>query len=317
MKKERYAEVPGDMDGGAQRTQPRGHGRIPRRAEGVVSAPRHGLSTDQQYLRESQYKDPSNLNVRIALHAKYSRSDEPWFQWLAARVDWPEGADVLEAGCGSGNLWANIGPLLPHIRLTLTDLSEGMVEAARPDRGAARERRAGADALAGATSQDLPFDDDAFDVVVANHMLYHVPDADRATAESGWSCGREECCWRPPTARIISSSSGRCREIRHRLVRPRLHGRPLRTLERGGHPPPCCSTTWSGSTIRPPWWSPTPTTSSPSSCRLAAGDVATPEQQARLPRSRGRALEEEGGTVHMTTEAGCFVARGPRPRTDG
>ena len=32
-------------------------------------------------------------------------------------------------------------------------------------------------------AQDLPFDDDAFDVVVANHMLYHVPEPARAAAE--------------------------------------------------------------------------------------------------------------------------------------
>ena len=40
--------------------------------------------------------------------------------------------------------------------------------------------------LAGARTcdaQDLPFDDGTFDVVVANHMLYHVPDPRRAAAE--------------------------------------------------------------------------------------------------------------------------------------
>ena len=31
--------------------------------------------------------------------------------------------------------------------------------------------------------QALPFEDDAFDVVIANHMLYHVPDPDRGVAE--------------------------------------------------------------------------------------------------------------------------------------
>ena len=31
--------------------------------------------------------------------------------------------------------------------------------------------------------QALPFKDDAFDVVIANHMLYHVPDPDRGVAE--------------------------------------------------------------------------------------------------------------------------------------
>jgi ubiquinone/menaquinone biosynthesis C-methylase UbiE len=31
--------------------------------------------------------------------------------------------------------------------------------------------------------QKLPFADESFDIVVANHMLYHAPDPDRAIAE--------------------------------------------------------------------------------------------------------------------------------------
>jgi SAM-dependent methyltransferase len=279
-----------------------------------VSPPRRGLSTDQQYLRESQYKDPSNLNVRIALHAKYSRSDEPWFPWLAARVDWPEGADVLEAGCGSGNLWANIGPLLPHIRLTLTDLSEGMVEAAHQI-VAPLENVELADALA-CDVQDLPFDDDAFDVVVANHMLYHVPDADRATAEFGRVLR--------PGGVLLAATNGPD------------HLLELREMSRD-------AIGWSGldytddrfgrstgeAILRREFddveWQDHPTTmvvTDPDDIvafilSSAAGDVATPQQRARLPQVVRARFDEEGGAVHMTSEAGCFVARGPRPPTGG
>jgi SAM-dependent methyltransferase len=278
-----------------------------------VSTPRHGLSTDQQYLRESQYKDPSNLEVRIALHAKYSRSEEPWFQWLAARVDWPEDADVLEAGCGSGNLWANIGPLLPHIRLTLTDLSEGMVEAARQV-VAPLENVELADALA-CDVQDLPFDDDAFDVVVANHMLYHVPDAGRASAEFARVLR--------PGGVLLAATNG----PNHLLE--------LREMSRE-------AIGWSGldytddrfgrstgeAILRRAFddvaWLDHPTTmvvTDPDDVvafvlSSAAGEVASPEQQARLPQVVRARFDEEGGAVHMTTEAGCFVASGPRRRTD-
>ncbi len=92
--------------------------------------PREDLSIDKEYLRESQYKDPTNLNARIALHTKYTQADEPWYPWLAGRFEWSEGVDVLEVGCGSGALWAGVAPFLPDLRLTLTDLSEGMVAAA-------------------------------------------------------------------------------------------------------------------------------------------------------------------------------------------
>ena len=93
----------------------------------------------------------------------------------------PEGGEVLEVGCGSGALWVNIATLLPDLRLTLTDLSDGMVEAATRavavlDGIELVEARA-------CDVQELPFADGAFDVVVANHMLYHVPDPARAAAE--------------------------------------------------------------------------------------------------------------------------------------
>ena len=38
------------------------------------------------YLRERQYKDPTNLNARIALHSRFAHADEPWYPWLAGRV---------------------------------------------------------------------------------------------------------------------------------------------------------------------------------------------------------------------------------------
>jgi SAM-dependent methyltransferase len=139
------------------------------------------LGSDPQYLRETQYKDPTNLQARIALHAKYSKAEEPWYPWLAARIDWPENGDVLEIGCGSGLLWVNIATLLPTLRLTLTDLSPGMVDAASqavaPLGGIELAEVRTCDA------QELPFADRSFDVVVANHMLYHVPDPARAAAE--------------------------------------------------------------------------------------------------------------------------------------
>ena len=77
---------------------------------------RESLGIDQEYLRESQYKDPTNLDARIALHTKYTRADEPWYPWLVGRIDWPVGARVLEVGCGTGALWANVAPLLPDLR---------------------------------------------------------------------------------------------------------------------------------------------------------------------------------------------------------
>jgi SAM-dependent methyltransferase len=136
---------------------------------------------DTEYLRDHQYKDPTNLHARVALHAKHTVAEQPWFEWVADQLEWPPGGDVLEVGCGSGLLWTNIAPLLPELRLTLTDISEGMLDAAT----AAVAPFGNLELVEARTAdaQALPFDDDSFDVVVANHMLYHVPDRPRALRE--------------------------------------------------------------------------------------------------------------------------------------
>lgn len=134
---------------------------------------------DQDYLRDVQYKDGRNLAARADLHAKYGTAPIRWFPWMVEQVDWPHGGDVLEVGCGTGWLWPNVTAAL---HLTLTDLSEGMV-------AEAATRVAQCDNLTlvathVADAQALPFADDSFDLVLANHMLYHVPDPTRAARES-------------------------------------------------------------------------------------------------------------------------------------
>lgn len=133
---------------------------------------------DQAYLRDEQYKDGTNLTARANLHAKYRTAPIDWFPWLVQRIPWPEHGDVLEVGCGTGLLWPHV--TVP-LRLTLTDLSPGMVAEAT-ERVAARDNII----LVRAEAADigtLPFDDASFDLVIANHMLYHVPDLAQAVRE--------------------------------------------------------------------------------------------------------------------------------------
>jgi SAM-dependent methyltransferase len=89
----------------------------------------------------------------------------------------PPGARVLEVGCGPAVFWQANGDRIDLTwQLTLTDASAGMVEAAR---GVLGDR---AQFLV-ADVQELPFPDGTFDVVLANHMLYHVADRRRAVDE--------------------------------------------------------------------------------------------------------------------------------------
>jgi ubiquinone/menaquinone biosynthesis C-methylase UbiE len=139
-------------------------------------------SRDPDYLRDVQYRDPAKLTARADLHTKYRTARVPWFSWVVAQIDWTVSKDILEVGCGPGWLWAEAAPELPDdLRLTLTDLSPGMVEAAVERIGGIGSIEV-IDAQV-ADAQELPFDDDAFDLVIANHMLYHVTMPDVAVRE--------------------------------------------------------------------------------------------------------------------------------------
>jgi SAM-dependent methyltransferase len=138
------------------------------------------FSTDPEVLRGDQYRDGSNLSARARLHERFSTNPYPWFRWVFEQLDIPEAARVLEIGCGTGALWAgNLDRLPSGWQVTLSDFSAGMLAEAR--RALAPSGRAFSTIVADA--QSLPYPAGRFDAVVANHMLYHVPDVDRALAE--------------------------------------------------------------------------------------------------------------------------------------
>ncbi len=125
------------------------------------------------YLLEQQYKTADNLKARIRLHERFSVNREDFHRWLFERLEAPAEARVLELGCGPATFWLKNRERVPAgWRVTLSDLSKGMIEAARE----ATEDIPADFSFQIADAQDLPFEDERFDLVMANHMLYHVPD---------------------------------------------------------------------------------------------------------------------------------------------
>jgi len=136
---------------------------------------------DQDYLLNEQYRDASNLNARIELHRRFSTNRYDWQRWVFDHLELPATARVLELGCGPADLWRqNLDRVPPGWDVVLSDMSAGMLEQARANLAAAPPRRFRFEL---ADAQSLPFGDGTFDAVVANHMLYHVPDRSRALGE--------------------------------------------------------------------------------------------------------------------------------------
>lgn len=141
--------------------------------------------TDKQYLASRQYRDARNLNARGSLHARFGTNPYPWFRWLFDHLlaIAPADARILEVGAGPAGLWVeNLDRLPSGWRVTLADLSDGMVATAR-ERLAAAGAPADAFTIQSADVESLPFADAAFDVAIANHMLYHVPDRPKALSQ--------------------------------------------------------------------------------------------------------------------------------------
>lgn len=118
-------------------------------------------------------------------------ADESMIRNLAAQAEaiWPQeepimrahGAprDILDVGCGTGEISSRCAALFPDARVTGVDLIEAHLELARTRYAAVGDRLR----FQQADAFELPFADGRFDLVVCRHMLQAVPHAERVMAE--------------------------------------------------------------------------------------------------------------------------------------
>jgi SAM-dependent methyltransferase len=125
---------------------------------------------DTRYLRDVAYADPSGLAARASLYDH----QHPHIDIVAEAVDALapiDGRVVGDVGCGNGRYIDALRAA--GARVIGVDLSSGML-AGIP--GPASE-------LIVADAQSLPLADASLDALLMMHMLYHVPDPERAVKE--------------------------------------------------------------------------------------------------------------------------------------
>ncbi len=126
---------------------------------------------DQKHLKEKSYKTAEKLNVRIATHQKYTQPKIEFYDWVLGQIDWSGNETVFDIGCGSGEY-------APHVskrcdQYFACDLSLGMLQ----DGAGKSHKCVNLDAMG------IPLADNSADVVLANHMIYHIPDQAKGVAE--------------------------------------------------------------------------------------------------------------------------------------
>lgn len=123
-----------------------------------------------------QYQNSNNLKVRISLHDQFSVNKKGWFNWLYEQIDFSRVTRLLEVGCGNGKLWENQKVDLRNREIFLSDLSEGMVQEVRKKLGNNFN-------CIQLDCQLIPFKNEYFDAVVANHVMFYIQDIQKGLSE--------------------------------------------------------------------------------------------------------------------------------------
>ena len=125
-----------------------------------------------------QYGTTERLQIRLATHQQYSERPDDFVGWMLDQLEPRAGDRVLDVGCGTGVYHAALVARGMRV-IAAVDASPAMVEATQRQ---AEEQGWPVVALRG-EAQALPLPDRAYDVGMANHMLFHVPDQRAALRE--------------------------------------------------------------------------------------------------------------------------------------
>ncbi len=128
---------------------------------------------------KEQYKNAENFNLRTKLHS-YNINKTDWNNWCFNQMKFPSKARILELGCGTGDLWLkNRERLNSNWKVTLSDFSTSMLKSTKEKLEKINQNFIYKEIDA----QNIPYEDESFDVVIARHMLYLGPDIEKALSE--------------------------------------------------------------------------------------------------------------------------------------
>lgn len=136
------------------------------------------LENENQLLQ--QYIDSSNLNANVKLQDKFGSNQKGWYNWVFNKLKFKKNYKVLEIGCGNGALWfKNINSLKKSVNITLTDICQDMIDDANYNLRDYDHKFN----FKRIDPSDMPFKDESFDVVIANHVLFYMKDLDKVLFE--------------------------------------------------------------------------------------------------------------------------------------
>jgi SAM-dependent methyltransferase len=119
------------------------------------------------------YATERNLRVHEETHAKYAVPSIDFVRWTLATIDWSGDETVLDIGPGRGSHYAGLLQEQPALAYFALDLSPSLL----------LNHPCASDHLTRGDVMRLPYSDNSFDIVMANHMLYHLADIEAGLVE--------------------------------------------------------------------------------------------------------------------------------------
>ena len=126
----------------------------------------------------NQYKDTSKLDIRIMIHKKYSSNKMGFAKWIYSNYKFERDMNILELGCGTGEMWKDNLSVLNGAKIILTDFSEAMVNRTKELLNESKNISYNI-----VNIEEIPYEEKRFDAVIANMMLYHVKNIPKALSE--------------------------------------------------------------------------------------------------------------------------------------
>lgn len=129
---------------------------------------------------KAQYRNSTNISARIRLHRLFSTNKQGWFPWIYEQCRIADGMKILELGCGNGRLWLENKNHLPvNCKIVLSDISDGMIRDIRREQDLQDDRFS----FAAFDCHTIPYEEESFDLVIANHVLFYCKDVNRVCSE--------------------------------------------------------------------------------------------------------------------------------------
>jgi SAM-dependent methyltransferase len=129
---------------------------------------------------QAAYAEEARLAARQDLYCRYAVPSVDLPGWVLGHVRWAGDETVVDVGCGNGVYLERLAELYPDTRRVGVDRSWSMLVGLRRR---AREVRAADPPVVQADLAHLPLARGSVDVVLANHVLYHLGDISAGLAE--------------------------------------------------------------------------------------------------------------------------------------